>query len=69
MIPEQEAAAEFGLLEAAWDDVLEHWHDDVARDFAAHHWEPLKQESELYLRALRSLLATLSAASREVPPG
>lgn len=64
MSAESEAALQLGLLEEAWDNLLERWHDDVARDFAARHWEPLKQESELYLRALRSLLS-----SAEFPRG
>jgi hypothetical protein len=55
---DSDAALELGLLEEAWDNLLEHWHDDVARAFTARHWEPLKQESELYLDALRSLLSS-----------
>lgn len=57
MSADHDAALQFSLLEEAWENLLEHWHDDVARDFAARHWEPLKQETELYLRALRSLLS------------
>ena len=58
MSADSEAALQFSLLQEAWENVLEHWHDDVARGFAAHHWEPLKQETELYLRALRSLVSS-----------
>jgi hypothetical protein len=59
--PETDVALQFSVLEEAWDNVQRHWHDDVARDFAAQHWTPLKQESAVYLQALRSLLDTLSA--------
>lgn len=62
MTAESDAALQLSLLEEAWDNLLEHWHDDVARDFAARHWEPLKQETDLYLRALRSLLSASSSA-------
>jgi hypothetical protein len=55
---DSDAALQLSLLEEAWENLLEHWHDDVARDFAARHWEPLKQETELYLRALRALSAS-----------
>ena len=68
---EADAALQFSLLEDAWDKVQQHWHDDVARDFAAQHWTPLKQESAVYLQALRSLRDTLSAVefSDEIPRG
>jgi hypothetical protein len=69
MTAESDAALQLALLEEAWDAVLRHWHDDVAREFAAHHLDPLRQESELYLRALGSLLEALSSASAQLPPG
>jgi nucleoside-diphosphate-sugar epimerase len=63
--PDQDADHQLRLLEDAWDNVLQHWHDDVAVHFAAHHWAPLQQESRFYLEALRKLMDVLSAAERE----
>jgi hypothetical protein len=63
--PDQDGDQQLRLLEDAWDNALEHWHDDPARDFAAHHWTLLHQESRFYLEALRKLVEVLGAAERE----
>jgi hypothetical protein len=62
--PDQDGDHQLRLLEDAWGNALEHWHEDHARDFAARHWTPLHTESRFYLEALRKLLETLSAAER-----
>jgi hypothetical protein len=54
-----------GLLADAWDQTAQHWRDDIARQFEAHHWTPLLRESRSYLEALRKLTDVLSAAERD----
>ena len=63
--PDQDGDHQLRLLEDAWDNALQHWHDDLARDFAAHHWTPLHTEARFYLEALCKLMEVLSAAERE----
>ena len=63
--PDQDGDHQLRLLEDAWDNALQYWHDDPARDFAAHYWTPLHTESRFYLEALRKLTEVLSAAERE----
>jgi hypothetical protein len=63
--PDQDGDYQLRLVEDAWDNALQHWHDDLARDFAATHWTPLDRESRFYLEALRKVLDALGAAERE----
>jgi len=56
---------QFGVLEDAWASVLEHWHDDMAREFDAGYWTPLRHEYRFYVEALRRLTEVLDAADRE----
>jgi hypothetical protein len=63
--PDQDGDHQLRLLYDAWDNTLQHWHDDLARGFAAQRWTPLRQESGFYLEALRKLMEVLSAAERE----
>ena len=41
------------------------WRDDIARQFSTHHWMPLRDESRLYLEALRVMMDLLDAAERD----
>jgi len=41
------------------------WQDDIARQFGTHHWMPLRDESRLYLEALRAMMDLLDAAERD----
>jgi hypothetical protein len=61
----QDGDHQFRLLEDAWHDALQHWHDDVLRDFDTHHWTPLQTESRLYLDALRKLMEVLRTAEHD----
>ena len=63
--PDRDGGEQLGLLNAAWEEVAQHWQDEVARQFEADHWTPLVQQSRGYLEALRSLLDTFEAAERE----
>jgi hypothetical protein len=63
--PDQDGDYQLRLLEDAWDDALQHWHDDMVRDFDAHHWSPLQHESRFYLEALRRLMDVLDTAERD----
>jgi hypothetical protein len=64
--PDQEGDHHLRLLEAAWDQARQHWHDDLARHFDARHWMPLDQECRSYLQALRALMEVLDAAERDM---
>ncbi|MGA2824777.1 MAG: hypothetical protein ABSF03_01495 [Streptosporangiaceae bacterium] len=64
-LPDQDGYHQFRLLEDAWDSAVQHWHDDVLRDFDTHHWTPLQAESRLYLDALRKLMEVLSVAEHD----
>ncbi len=63
--PDQDGDRQLRLLEDAWDNARQHWHDDLARDFAARRWTPLDTESRFYLEGLSKLMETFSAAERE----
>ncbi len=63
--PDTDGAHQFRLLEDTWDNVLQHWHDDVVRDFDTHHYRPLQRESRSYLEALRKMLEVLNTAERD----
>ncbi|HEX6523428.1 MAG TPA: hypothetical protein VF070_26020 [Streptosporangiaceae bacterium] len=56
------------LLVDAWDKASQHWHDEMARDFDAHHLRPLLDESRTYLDALRDLIDVLDTATRDTTP-
>jgi hypothetical protein len=66
MRPDQDGDHQLRLLEAAWDQARQHWHDDMARNFEARHWTPLTQECRTYLDGLRALMEVLEAAQREM---
>lgn len=68
MRPDQDGDQQFRLLQAAWDQASQHWHDDLARHFDARHWASLTQESHSYLEALGNLLDVLEAAERDTEP-
>ena len=63
--PDREGGEQLGLLGAAWEQVAQHWQDDVARRFETDHWTPLAQRSRAYLAALGALLDVLERAERE----
>ena len=60
-----EGDEQFRLLEAAWDQACQHWHDDMARLFDTRHWTPLTRECRSYLDGLGKLLEVLEAAERD----
>jgi hypothetical protein len=64
--PDQVGDDQFRLLEAAWDQAWQHWHDDVARQFDRQHWTPLTQECRGYLDALGKLMDVLEAAEQDM---
>jgi hypothetical protein len=63
--PDEDGDHQFRVLEAAWDQARQHWHDDMARDFGARHWAALAEECRSYLEALRALMEALEAAERD----
>lgn len=63
--PDRDGDGQLRLLGAAWEEAVQHWRDEVTRQFDADHWTPLVQRSRGYLEALRALLDTLEAAERE----
>ena len=63
--PDRDGGEQLGLLNAAWEEVAQHWQDEVARQFDADHWTPLAQRSRAYLAALGTLLDMLETAERE----
>lgn len=65
MRPDQDGDQQLRLLEAAWDQARQHWHDDMARDFGARNWASLTQECRSYLEALGRLTDVLEAAERD----
>jgi hypothetical protein len=64
--PDQVGDNQFRLLEAAWDQAWQHWHDEMARQFDSQHWTPLAQECRAYLDALHKLMDVLDAAERDI---
>jgi hypothetical protein len=64
--PDQEGDHQFRLLEAAWDQAWQHWHDEIARRFDARHWTALSQECRSYLDALHKLMDVLDAAEHDM---
>lgn len=63
--PDIDGGYSLSLLADAWDKAARHWHDDMARDFDAHHLRPLLHESRTYLDALRDLIDVLDTATRD----
>jgi hypothetical protein len=63
--PDRDGDHQLWLLDDAWEKAVPHWQDDVARQFATHHWLPLRDESRLYLEALRAMMDLLDAAERD----
>ena len=66
MRPDQDGDHQFRLLEAAWGQAWQHWHDDTARHFDTRRWAPLAEECRSYLEGLRALMDVLEAAEREM---
>jgi hypothetical protein len=64
--PDEDGDHQLRLLEAAWEQAMQHWHDDLARHFETRHWTPLTQESRSYLDALRGLMEVLAEAERDI---
>jgi hypothetical protein len=63
--PDRDGDQQLWLLDDAWEKAVPHWQDDVARQFGIHHWMPLRDESRLYLEALRAMMDLLEAAERD----
>ena len=63
--PDRDGDQHLRLLDDAWDEASQHWHDGMARQFDTGHLTPLRHESRAYLEALRTLMDTLEAAERE----
>jgi len=63
--PDRDSDHQLRVLDAAWGKAQQHWRDDMARHFEAHHWTPLLNESRAYLEALRKLMDVLNAAERD----
>jgi hypothetical protein len=66
--PDRDGDQQLRLLEDAWEKAVPHWQDDVARQFGTHHWVPLRDETRLYLEALRAMTDLLDAAERDTEP-
>jgi hypothetical protein len=66
MRPDDDADQQLRLLEAAWDQAREHWHDDMTLHFDTQHWTPLALRTRRYLEALRGLLDALDDAERDI---
>jgi hypothetical protein len=64
--PDQDGDHQLRLLEAAWDQAWQHWHDEMARQFDAQHWTALTQECRSYLDGLGKLMDVLDAAERDI---
>jgi len=63
--PDRDGDQQLRLLEDAWEKAVPFWQDDIARQFGTHHWMPLREESRLYLEALRSMMEVLDTAQRD----
>jgi hypothetical protein len=63
--PDRDGDQQLRLLDDAWGKAVPFWQDDIARQFGAHHWLPLRDESRLYLEALRAVMDVLDAAERD----
>lgn len=64
--PDHDGEQQLRLLEAAWDQAWQHWHDEMARQFDTQHWTLLTQECRSYLDALSKLMDVLEAAERDI---
>ena len=60
--PDRDGAEQLSLLGTAWEQVAQHWRDEVARQFEADHWVPLAQQSRAYLDALSQMMDVLETA-------
>lgn len=65
--PDDDAAAELGLLAMAWHETSQRWHDSAEVRFEETHWAPLYQVSREYLEALGVLRDLIEAADRDAP--
>ena len=63
--PDRDGDQQLRLLDDAWEKAGSEWQDDVARQFGTHQWLPLRDESRLYLEALRAMMDLLDAAERD----
>ncbi len=63
--PDRDGDQQLWLLNDAWEKAVPFWQDDIARQFGTHHWRPLRDESRLYLEALRAMMDLLDAAVRD----
>lgn len=63
--PDRDGDQQLWLLNDAWEKAVPFWQDDIARQFGTHHWMPLRDESRLYLDALRAMMDLLDAAVRD----
>jgi hypothetical protein len=63
--PDRDGDQQLWLLDDVWGKALPYWQDDIARQFGTHHWMPLRDESRLYLEALRAMMDLLDAAERD----
>jgi hypothetical protein len=63
--PDRDGDQQLRLLDDAWEKAASEWQDDVARQFGTHRWMPLRDESRLYLEALRAMMDLLDAAERD----
>jgi hypothetical protein len=63
--PDRDGDQQLRLLDDAWEKAVSDWQDDVARQFGTHRWTPLRDESRLYLEALRTMMDLLDAAERD----
>ncbi len=63
--PDRDGDQQLWLLNDAWEKAGSFWQDDIARQFGTHHWLPLRDESRLYLEALRAMMDLLDAAVRD----
>ena len=63
--PDRDGDQQLWLLNDAWEKAVPFWQDDIARQFGTHHWMPLRDESRLYLEALRAMMDLLDAAVRD----
>jgi hypothetical protein len=63
--PQEDGEVLLRVIDAAWSKTRQHWHDDMASNFARSHWAPLADGSRAYLRALGECMELMAAAERE----
>ena len=63
--PDQDGNHQMRVLDAAWHESRQHWHDDMTRHFDTDYWMPLLNNSRSYLEALHKLMELLNAAERD----